>query len=334
MTERRCIYCGRLADLDKDALFRLPPDHGRVNDAVYRRFLASRGIEGVRAELPAVCGKQSPDFSKIEWENGKPVLVTKTGRSTDTLICPSCHNELFRDTESGSVRSAVFFGEKDSGKTSLILALAGKCITRQFSPDERFRYILNDRICDAESIVGAAKSIEEGGKPSDLREPIAVYRVSSAAEGGTAECDVMHDASESDTGDEQAIRAAMPFADSSERYVYCIPADTLYETVLADDGRADMKMRLEMMKLLAACRYAQKPPALMLAVTKLDTARGEITEMYRDEQTLRNYIYSAYPCIEELAPFFAEVRAFAVSAAKPEFGDCDLTGELYAGIFG
>ena len=93
-------------------------------------------------------------------------------------------------------------------------------------------------------------------------------------------------------------------------------------------------MRLEMMKLLAACRYAQRPPELCIAVTKLDAARGEITEMYRDGQTLLNYIYSAYPCVEELAPFFSGVRAFAVSAAVPAYGGCDLTGEMYAGIFG
>lgn len=334
MAERRCIYCGRLADLDKDALFRMPPDYKHTADEVYGRFLKARGIEGVRIDLPEVCGKNSPEFSKIIWENGKPVLVTKTGRSTDTLICPSCRNELFRDTGDSSVCSAVFFGMRDSGRTSLILALAEKCVTRHFSSDEKYRYIINDRTYTENEITEAAKAVSDGEKPADLRKPVAVYRVSAAAEGGTSVCDVMHDASESDTEDEQAINTAMPFAAASEKYVYCISADTLYEAAMSPDEYPDMRMRLEMFRLISACRYSEKPPELDIAVTKLDTANNEVTGACADEQTLKNYIYSAFPSIEELAPYFSGVRAYAVSAKVPGFGNDDLTGKLYAGIFG
>lgn len=334
MAERRCIYCGRLTDLDKDALFRLPSDHKHTADAVYGRFLKARGIEGARTDLPEVCGKNSPEFSRIIWENNKPVLVTKTGRSTDTLICPSCRNELFRDTEDSCVRSAVFFGMKDSGKTSLILALAEKCVSRQFSSDEKYRYIINERTYTADRITEAAKAMSGGEKPADLREPVAVYRVSAAATGGNVVCDVMHDASESDMTDEQAINTAMPFAASAGKYIFCIPADALYEAAMSPDEYPDMRMRLEMFRLIAACRYSDKPPELDITVTKLDTAKEDVAAASADEQTLRNYIYSAFPSIEELAPYFSGVRAYAVSAKVPDHGNDDLTGKLYAGIFG
>lgn len=334
MAERRCIFCGRLTDPDRDALFRLPPDHGRVRDDVYARYLASRGIEGVHTDLPEVCGKGSPEFSEMRPENGKPVLITKTGRSSDTLICPSCHNELFRDTDADSLQSAVFFGMKDSGKTSLILALTENCISGQFSPDDKYRYILNERTYSAETITEAAKLAASGEKPGDLREPAAVYRVPSAVSGGKAVCDVMHDVSAEDAEDEQAVYTAMPFAASAGHYVYCIPADRLGEAAQLPDESADMMMRLEMMKLLSACRFADKPPELDIAVTKLDTAPAEVAEVCGDEETLRNYIFSVYPAVGELSAMFSGVRAFAVSAAVPGFGSGDLAARLYTGIFG
>ena len=327
MSDRRCIYCGRLTELEKDALFRLPPDHPRTHDASYADFRRTRGEQSVRADLPAVCGSRSPECAKLEWENGKPVLITKTGRSTDTLICPTCHSELFRDTDSGSVHSAVFFGEKDSGKTSLILALADRCITGQFSPDEKYRYIFNDRLYDTDQITSEHEKAAAGGKPADLREPAAVYRVSRADEGGKAVCDVMYDVSENDTADEEALLTALPFAASAEHFVYCIPADRLREALASDNEGADIRMKKALFMMMSAFRFSEKPPELDIAVTKSDLAGSDIGDY-------AECVRRAYPSIKELEMFFSGIKVYPVSAKIPENGGEDLAGQLYAGLFG
>lgn len=341
MAEKRCIFCGRLIDPDRDALFRLPPDHKRVTDNVYRRYLETRGISG-NTSLPELCGIGSPDMAKIEWEHGRPVLVTRTGRTTDTLICPSCHNEVMRDTDEGNVNTAVFFGGKDSGKTSLILAMAGECITRQFSPDDRYRYIFNEKICDPSAVTDAAERVRCGEKPADLREPTVIYRLKGAAEGSGTICDVMHDVSESDFTDEEAVYTCLPFAADAAHYVYCIPVDKLAGQTEKPEELGDMLMRLDIYRLLSAFRYSGKRPVLDITVTKLDTAgnaggaASDILNARENEPLLKNYVFSAYPCIEELSPFFAEVRAYAVSAVSTmsEYDDAGLLGRLYSGLFG
>lgn len=327
MSDRRCIFCGRLTVLEKDALFRLPPDHPRTRDEAYADFRMTRGDRNPRADMPGVCGSRSPECSKLEWENGKPVLITRTGRSTDTLICPTCHSELFRDTDSGSVHSAVFFGEKDSGKTSLILALADRCIKGQFSPDEKYRYIFNDRLYDTEKITSEHERAASGEKPDDLREPAAVYRVSRADEGGKAVCDVMYDVSENDTADEEALLTALPFAASAEHFVYCIPADRLREALASDNEGADIRMRKALFMMMSAFRFSEKPPELDIAVTKSDLAGGDAAE-------LADSVYTAYPSIKELEMFFSGTKVYAVSALTPAQGGADLAGQLYAGLFG
>ncbi len=325
MSDRRCIFCGRLIELETDALFRLPPDHPRVKDAIYADFQKARGLFDIRSELPGVCEKRSPECAKIEWENGKPVLITKTGRSTDTLICPTCHSELFRDTDSASVHSAVFFGAKDSGKTSLILALAERCITGQFSSDERYRYIFNEKLYNAGDMTAEAEKASAGEKPRDLRRPAAVYRVLRANEGGKAFCDVLHDVSFIDTVDEESVLTALPFAASAEHFVYCIPADTLRDALGADNESADIKIRKDMFMMMSAFRFSEKPPELDIAVTKSDLAdSGGPTE----EQ-----VYTAFPSIRELSMFFSGTKVYPVSAVKRDSGG-DPVGQLYAGLFG
>lgn len=341
MAERRCIFCGRLIDLDSFALFRLPPDHKHVPDNIYRHYLETRGING-NANLPEICGAGSPDTARIEWDRNKPVLITRTGRSTDTLVCPSCHNEVFRDTDEGSVNTAVFFGGKDSGRTSLILAMAGECVTRQFSPDDRYRYIFNERICDPKDITDAAERVKCGVKPDDLREPTAIYRVTGASAGFGTVCDVMHDVSRSDFEDEEAIYTFLPFAADAEHYVYCIPSDKLASQIEAHDELSDMLMKLDMYKLMSSFRYSAKRPILDIAVTKLDLAEkaggaaADIFSARENEQELMSLVFSAYPGMEELSVFFAGVRAHAVSAVSTmsDKDDGGLTCRLYSELFG
>ncbi len=319
MSDRRCIFCGRLIELENEALFRLPPDHPRTNDAIYADFRKARGSFDIRSDLPGVCGSRSPECLKLDWENGKPVLITKTGRSTDTLICPSCHSELFRDTDSASVRSAVFFGAKDSGKTSLILALVNNCIKSQFSPDGRYRYIFNEKLYKTEYIASEAEKAASGGKPADLRSPAAVYRVPRAADGGKAVCDVLHDVSFNDTIDEETVLTALPFAESAEHFVYCIPADKLAEALAADNERADIIMRRELFMMMSACRYAETPPELDIAVTKSDLAESP-------SGGFGEQVYSAFPSVRELSMYFSRTKVYEAGAGS--------AGQLYAGLFG
>ena len=341
MSVRRCIFCGRLIDLDKQALFRLPPDRTRRPDAVYRRYLAIRGITGEDHNLPDICGIGSPEVSMMIIENGKPVLVTKTGRNTDTLICPTCHNEVLRDTYDTTVNSTVIFGGKDSGKTSLVLELANECITRQFSPDDRYRYFFSDKTYDPELITDAAQKVRNDEKPDDLRRPTAIYRVTGASKGSTTICDVMHDVSDDDLKDTDSINFTLPFAAFSKHFVYCIPADRLAAAITERPESSDMEMRMDMYRMIEACRYAEIPPILDLTVTKLDLAEkaggagADIMRCHADERTLKNYIYTAYPCLSEFESFFPTVHAYAVSAVSPDIGGADalLPGKLYMSIF-
>ncbi|MCR4780164.1 MAG: hypothetical protein K5876_03610 [Ruminiclostridium sp.] len=325
MSDRRCIFCGRLTELETDALFRLPPDHPRTNDPIYADFRKARGFTDLRSDLPGVCGSRSPECLKLDWENGRPVLITKTGRGTDTLICPSCHNELFRDTDSASVCSAVFFGAKDSGKTSLILALANSRIKEQFSPDGKYRYIFNDRLYSTEDIAAGAEKAASGEKPADLRSPAAVYRVPRAAEGGKPVCDVLHDVSAADTADEETLLTALPFAESAEHFVYCLPADKLAEAP-GEGERPDILMRRDIFMMLGACRFAEKPPELDIALTRYDLAD-------MSPETASERVFGVFPSIGELSGYFSGVKVYAVSAARPDLGG-SLTDELYAGLFG
>ncbi|MBP3855665.1 MAG: hypothetical protein IK990_08670 [Ruminiclostridium sp.] len=342
MSEIRCVFCGRLIDTDKQALFRLPPDYVRRPDAIYRRYLEIRDITGKDHNLPDVCGIGSPEVAMLTSENGRPTLVTRTGRNTDSMICPTCHNQILRNTDSASVSSAVFFGGRDSGKTSLVLTLANECITRQFSIDDRFRYIFNDKVCDPALITGAAEEVRNGGKPADLRDPTAIYRVTGASQGMKTLCDVMYDTSASDIRDMDSIRFTLPFAADSRYFVYCIPADKLAETVITQDERADMDARTDMYTMLEACRYAQTPPVLTIAVTKLDLAEkaggagDDIMRCHADERALKNYIFTAFPSVGELAVMFTDVHACAVSAVDPDIGgkETTLAGKLYLGLFG
>ncbi len=341
MAERRCIFCGRLIDLDRYALFRLPPDYKHITDNIYRNYLESRGISG-NASFPDIVGAGSPETAGIEWEKNRPVLMTRTGRSTDTLICPSCHNEVFRDTDEGRVNTAVFFGGAESGRTSLILAMAGECVTRQFSPDDRFRYMINERLYPPEFITAEYDRVRSGEKPADLREPTAIYRVTGAGAGFSVVCDVMHDVSRSDLADEQALYTCVPFAAEAAQYVYCLPADTLAEQTEAPAELADMRMRLDIYMMMSAFRYSHTRPVLNIAVTKLDLAakRGgaaaDFLAVKDSEQTMRNYVFGAFPCIEELSGRFAGVRIYPVSAVSTmsERDDAGLLGRLYSGLFG
>ena len=340
MADRQCIFCGRLIDLEKYALFRLPPDHRRVPDEVYRSYLEIRGKAG-RYDFPEACGIGSADTAKIVYENGKPVLTTKTGRSTDTLICPSCHNEILRDTMPGSVNTAVFFGGRNSGKTSLITALANECITSVFSYDERYRYIFCDSIYDSALITDAAAKISSGAKPADLRDPVAVFRMTSAAEGSRVVCDVMHDVSAEDTEDDFSIAFGLPFAAGAEHFVYCIPADKLADTLVSLDAGADMRVRLGLDAMTHTLRDDCKPPELDVVVTKLDLgeksggAAADISAVRDNEKALLNYIYTAFPCVGEYEKVFDGVRVFTASAVSPmtDGEGVTLTQKLYSGIF-
>ena len=336
---RKCIFCGRLCDPEQYALFRLPPDHRHIRDTVYAGYLMSRGIRGVSADLPGVCDSFSPEFGKIEWERGKPTLVTKTGRSSDILVCPSCHNELFRDTDVNVLTSAVFFGAKDSGKTSLVLALARECITKQFSPDEKYRYFFNEKLYDPNGITSVAERVREGGKPDDLRSPTVIYRVTGSSDGRVM-CDVMHDVAVTDTFDEQSVNVTMPFASGSQHFVYCIPVDKLAEMIVSDSEAADIRMKLDIYGMVSAFRYAEEPPVLDLTITKLDLAEklggaaADILRVRGDARALRNYITTAFPCIDELGEMFREVRIHTVSAVAPIAGDDEAIGKYYCEIFG
>jgi uncharacterized protein YbaR (Trm112 family) len=302
-------------------------------------YLEARGIRNVSADLPGVCDSFSPEFAKIEWENGKPSLVTKTGRSSDILVCPSCHNELFRDTEENILNTAVFFGRKDSGKTSLILALAGECITKQFSPDEKYRYFFNEKLYDPNRVTSLADRVKEGAKPDDLREPVAIYRVTGGSDSRVV-CDVLHDVSASDTLDEMSINITMPFASDAAHFVYCIAADKLAEALVTDNTLGNMTARLDMFRMISAFRYAQTAPTLDITITKIDLAQklggaaADILNVREDERALKNYITTAFPCIAELEQCFGGIRVHTVSANAPASGDDDIIGKYYCSIFG
>ena len=338
MAERRCIFCGRLADIGGNALFRLPPDYRRVPDEIYRRYAESRGIYGVSVMLPDVCGKGSPDFGELSAEDGKPVLVTKTGRITDILVCPSCHNELYRDTDDASVNTAVVFGAAGSGKTTLILSLAERCVTRQFSSDNRYRYILNEEIYDCRDITEAAKSAAEGTAPADLREPVAIYRVSEASSGDKVVCDVLHDTCAGDMSDDIAVGTELPFAADAAHYVYCIPADKLSEAVISAGEKEDMLVRRDLYAMTRAFAYSDSKPVLDIVITKFDLAgkcggAGEdIYNMRDSESALRNYLYSAFPAVREMETFFSGMRLHTFSAVYAP-NDEMAAETLYSALF-
>lgn len=337
---RKCIFCGRLCDTEQYALFRLPADRKHVRDSVYAGYLESRGITGKSADLPEVCDRTSPDFALIGTERGKPVLITKTGRSSDTLVCPSCHNEILRDTDESVLETAVFFGAKESGKTSLILALAEECITEQFSPDEKYRYFFNEKIYDAGAVCASAQKARDGNKPDDLREPTVIYRVTGASSDGRVRCDVMHDTSAGDVADEHSVNTTLPFASGAGHFVYCIPADRLGEAIVTGGERADIEMKLDVYRMLSAFRYADRPPVLDITVTKLDIAEklggaaADILGVLGDERAMRNYIITAFPCIDELGSLFSDVRIHAVSAFARAAGDGEMLGKYYCAVFG
>ena len=339
MAERRCIFCGRLADIGGNALFRLPPDYRRVPDEIYRRYAESRGRYGVSVMLPDVCGKGSPDFGELSAEDGKPVLVTKTGRITDILVCPSCHNELYRDTDDASVNTAVVFGDKGSGKTTLILSLAEGFVTRQFSSDNRYRYILNEEIHDGHDLTEAAKSAAEGTAPADLREPVAIYRVSEASSDEKVVCDVLHDTSFHDTEDDLSVGTALPFAADAGHYVYCLPVDRLSEAVIACSESEDMRIRRDMYAMMSAFRYADAAPVLDIVITKFDLAEkcggaGEdIYNMRGSESALKNYLYSAFPSLRDSETFFSGMRLHTFSAASSADDDGSGTEQLHNALF-
>lgn len=340
MSERRCIFCGRLADTGNGALFRLPPDHKRVPDAAYRRYAESRGIYDVPTVLPDVCGKGSPDFAEISYENEKPVLVTKTGRITDILVCPSCHNELYRDTDDASVHTAVVFGDKGSGKTSLVLSLANECISRQFSSDNKYRYILNENIYDGHDLSEAAAMASGGESPADLREPVAIYRVSEASSSEKVVCDVLHDTSCGDVTDDLTVSVTLPFAADAEHYVYCIPADRLSAAVISRSESEDMLVRRDLYRMVSAFRYSDSAPVLDIVVTKFDLsekcggAGEDIYNMRDSENGMKNYLYSAFPGIQEFEPFFSGIKLHTFTASGTSGEEGGSAEKLYAELFG
>lgn len=342
MAERICIFCGRRTDTERYALFRLPADLGLAPDTVHKSFLEVRGITGVRSDMPALCSERSPECSKVMWENGRQVLVTRTGRNTDTMVCPSCHSEFFRNTDSASVSSAVFFGRKGSGKTSLILSLAGECITKQFSPDDRYRYIFNDRLYDPREVTAAAERVGGDTVPDDLRRPVSVYRVPGAKDGGSVLCDVMYDVSESDISDELAFCTSMPFAFAAGHLVYCITAERLAAAAASESEAEDIAVRRDIFGMMCAFRYSETPPVLDIAVTKLDTAEkaggtcADILRCAEDEAALGELVRRALPSVAELGVQFSGVRFHAVSAVgsynADEKGGTAL--KLYSQLFG
>ena len=339
---RKCVFCGRSVDLDRYALFRLPPDHRHIPDNVYRAYLEIRGISGKRNDFPDVCGVGSQDAAKMVFENGKPVLTTKTGRSTDTLICPSCHNEILRDTGEGCVNTALFFGGRDSGKTSLIAALAKECMTAGFSYDDRYRYFFCDKIYDEAYMTEAASKAAAGEKPVELRESIVIFRMTGASEGSRVVCDVMHDVSRGDIEDDLSIAMALPFAAGAGHFVYCIPADKLAGTLISLDAGADLKVRLDLDAMIHSAGEESTLPELDIAVTKFDLAEkaggaaSDIMSVRGNEKALVNYIYTAFPSVEEYSRFFSGIRVYPVSAVSPltDENGVSLTAKLYSGLFG
>jgi hypothetical protein len=99
-------------------------------------------------------------------------------------------------------------------------------------------------------------------------------------------------------------------------------------------------MKLDIFCMMSAFRYAEEPPVLDITVTKLDLAEklggaaADILRVRGDARALRNYITTAFPCIDELGELFGDVRIHTVSAFAPIAGDDEAIGKYYCEIFG
>lgn len=282
----RCVFCNRITDKE-DIMFRYPSNYGKVaEDHQYTCMQRAHNI--VRKNdcvMPLVYFR--PDSNELNGSNkeGSYSVFVKDGTELTQMICPTCHGMLFRDTDDSHRNTYLFFGEKDSGKTSLIYAIIYNGVIRKEHPmtiDGRYIPFYNNYLMPKEQLERTYNDIVRSKitKPKSLDFPFIIHRAAAAHSGLTNKTDVFYDVTDFDIQDGNHIDMTLRQAQQATAFVFTIGIGK----ILCDEGMyygRDVQLRNHMMSMYYATQYTDSKPVVFIAVTGAD-----MIDYLFDEETI------------------------------------------------
>lgn len=224
----RCVFCNRITDKE-DIMFRYPSSYGKVaEDHQYTCMQRAHNIvRNNDCVMPLVYFR--PDSNELNGSNkeGSYSVFVKDGTELTQMICPTCHGMLFRDTDDGHRNTYLFFGEKDSGKTSLIYAIIYNGVIRKEHPmtiDGRYIPFYNDYLMPKNQLERTYNDIVRSKitKPKSLEFPFIIHRAAAAHSGLTNKTDVFYDVTDFDIQDGNHIDMTLRQAQQATAFVFTI----------------------------------------------------------------------------------------------------------------
>lgn len=324
----KCVFCNRIIPVN-EYFYRLPVDYSPFVDEIHKNFLSIREVTGENVNLPPCCWDQDTRIVKSIMEDGRKISFDSTGRRIEKRICPTCHNEIFKATDTSATCSTVFFGMKKSGKTTLIMSLVDETTKLGFDlADDKYCCIFNNKIYNNELFSRISEKTASQASPADLRKPVVLHRAPAVRSGLKHMTDVFHDVSVSDKTSDATIIMKLPFSVDADHFVFCIEISDIFKALGADNEQYDMMVRDEFYKMITAAKYSEIKPVLHVVMTKADLAVNAgsgseeivITNNAHNEVLLKNYFSTAYPLTSDLFGEFTDVKFSVVSALDPSLG--------------
>lgn len=344
----RCVFCNRIISKN-DIMFRYPSSYGKT--AADHRYTCMQRAHNILPNddyvMPSVYFR--PESQKLNGndKNGLYSVFIEDGTELTQMICPTCHGKLFRDTDDSCRNTYLFFGEKASGKTSLIYSIIYNGVIRKEHPktfDGQYIPFYNDYLMSKKELEHIYHNVIECkiSKPKSLNFPLIVHRAATVQSGLTNKTDVFYDVTDFDIQDSNHIDMTLRQAQQATAFVFTIG---IFKMLCDDEmyyGR-DVQLRNRMMSMYYAAQYADSKPVVFIAVTGADMIdflfEEETSEMMKawrssPEETFRSFFEVRYPLTcDFLKNNFSDYR-FCFTSIKPfdeeyQIDYPELTNQLY-----
>ena len=330
---KRCVACGRVIQPD-DMMFRLPIDTPHVADMILINHNARHGIESSSDILPDVISSHdSRVLEVLDNVSGKRVLIMRDGRAVEKMVCPTCHNKIYVCTDDEQTDPIIVYGMPDSGKTSLIIAIAKEVTELGYDiAQDSYICFLNDQCLDIRRYKADLEKLRQGEKPDDIRQPVLIHRSPSVQSGLSEMSDVFYDAARPDMADEFKAAQMLPYAQDARTFVFVIDVSVLFPQDKVDHQKLDFEIRQELYKLYFRAQYSRTMPKLAVVFNKADKADSDvILNTISCEADMMTRFYGIFPMSAEIMSYFKNVTFNAVSCLKPVFSPN--SGNSLAGLY-
>ena len=330
----RCVFCNRSLNEDQ-IMFRFPSSNKEMEfDFAYSNMLKAHNIDPTnRCILPKIYR-----YSGEQQLNGNSAIPSNSvylsdGTVLTEMICPTCHGRIFRDTDDAKRNTFMFFGEKNSGKTSLIYTIISEAVISKNAKDlfdKRYVPFYNDYLIKKNDFIKIYNDLksEKIKKPENFNFPVIIHRAANVNSKLENKTDIFVDVTDFDIEDSDHIDMTLAQADNAKAFIFTIPITKL---ILADDeyyGR-DVELRSHILPMYYSTRNADIKPTVFIAITFSDliyngTFDADISQLldnylHSPDDLFRAFFESRYPLTSGmLKRFFGSFNLCFVKARDVE----------------